>query len=182
MATWCNEMTYLNRPWLKAGGEGDDRGWDGWMASLTRWTWGWTSSGSWLWTGRPGLLQSMGSQNQTQLSNWTENIAIKIVSKSQQKRAKHKNKMRYNPQRINTMTINTYLSMIMLNVNGLNDPTKTHRVAKWIKTSKWMPSPQETQFKSKDTHKLQGKRRKVFHENKHKNKDGMSYLKKIIRL
>ena len=45
---------------LKAGGEGDDRGWDGWMASLTRWTW--ASSGDWLWTGKPGVLQSMGLQ------------------------------------------------------------------------------------------------------------------------
>ena len=47
---------------LKVGGEGDDRGWDGWMASLTRWTWVWVNSGSWWWTGRPGVLQFMGSQ------------------------------------------------------------------------------------------------------------------------
>ena len=56
----------LKRPWcwerLKAGGEGDNRGWDGWMASLTRWTWVWASSGSWWWTVRSGVLQSMGSQ------------------------------------------------------------------------------------------------------------------------
>ena len=45
-----------------AGGEGDDRGWDGWMASPTRWTWAWVNSRSWWWTGRPGMLQSMGSQ------------------------------------------------------------------------------------------------------------------------
>ena len=45
-----------------AGGERDDRGWDGWMASLTRWTWVWVNSGSWWWTGRPGMLQFMGSQ------------------------------------------------------------------------------------------------------------------------
>ena len=53
-----------NRCWerLKVGGEGDDRGWDGWMASPTRWTWVWASSGSWWWTGRPGLLQSTESQ------------------------------------------------------------------------------------------------------------------------
>ena len=60
------EMTYWKRPWcwerLKAGGEGDDRGWDGWMASLTWWTWVWASSRSWWWTGKPGILQSMGSQ------------------------------------------------------------------------------------------------------------------------
>ena len=49
------------RDW-ELGGEGDDRGWDGWMASLTRWTWVWVNSGSWWWTGRPGMLQFMGSQ------------------------------------------------------------------------------------------------------------------------
>ena len=42
--------------------EGDDRGWDGWMASLTRWAWVWADSGSWWWTGRPGVLQFMRSQ------------------------------------------------------------------------------------------------------------------------
>ena len=54
------------RPWcwarLKAGGEGDDRGWDGWMASPTLWTWVWASSRSWWWTRKLGVLQSMGSQ------------------------------------------------------------------------------------------------------------------------
>ena len=66
LATWCKELTHLKRPWcwerLRAGGEGDDRGWDSWMASSTRWTWVCVSSGSWWWTGRPGVLQSMGSQ------------------------------------------------------------------------------------------------------------------------
>ena len=57
---------------LGAGGEGDDRGWDGWMASLTRWSWVWVNARSWWWTGRPGVLQLMGSQSQTRLSNWTE--------------------------------------------------------------------------------------------------------------
>ena len=47
-------------------------GWDGWMASLTRWTWVWVNSGSWWWTGRPGVLWFMGSQSRTWLSNWTE--------------------------------------------------------------------------------------------------------------
>ena len=59
-------MTHWKRPWfrerLKAGGEGDDRRWDGWMVSLTPWTWVWVSSGSWWWTGKPGVLQSMGLQ------------------------------------------------------------------------------------------------------------------------
>ena len=66
LATWCDELTHWRRPWcwerLKAGGEGDDRGWDGCMASPTRWTWVWVSSGTWWWTGRPGVLPSMGSQ------------------------------------------------------------------------------------------------------------------------
>ena len=65
LATWC-ELTHWKRPWfwgrLKVGGEGDDRGWDGWMASLTRWIWVWASSRSWWWTGRLGMLPSMGSQ------------------------------------------------------------------------------------------------------------------------
>ena len=59
-------MTHLKRPWcwesLKTGGEGDDRGWDGWMASPTQWTWVWASPGSWWWMGRPSVLQSMVSQ------------------------------------------------------------------------------------------------------------------------
>ena len=56
----------LERPWswgrLKTGKEGDDRGWDGWMASPTPWTWIWANSGIWGRTGKPGMLQSMGSQ------------------------------------------------------------------------------------------------------------------------
>ena len=66
LATWCKKQTHWKRPWcwerLKAGGEGDDRGWHGWIASLTRWTWFWASSGNWWWTGKPGVLQFMGSQ------------------------------------------------------------------------------------------------------------------------
>ena len=53
--TWCWER-------LRAWGEGDDRGWDGWMTSLTWWTWVWVNSGSWWWTGRPDVLRFMGSQ------------------------------------------------------------------------------------------------------------------------
>ena len=61
-----HRATHWKRPWcwerLKAGGEGVDRGWDGWMASLTGWTWVWANSRSWWWTRKPGMLQSMGSQ------------------------------------------------------------------------------------------------------------------------
>ena len=66
LGTCCEELTSLKRPWcweqLKVGEEGVDRGWDGWMASLTQWTWVWVDSGSWWWTGRPGVLHSRGLQ------------------------------------------------------------------------------------------------------------------------
>ena len=66
LATWCKELAYWESPWcwkgLKAGGEGDYREWDGWMASPTGWTWVSASSRSWWWTGRPGVLQFMVSK------------------------------------------------------------------------------------------------------------------------
>ena len=74
------ELTHWKRLWcwegLGAGGKGDDRGWDGWMASPTRWTWVWVNSGSWWWTGRPGMLRFIESQRvrhdwATEL-NWTK--------------------------------------------------------------------------------------------------------------
>ena len=80
LATWCGELTHWKRPWcwerLRAGEEGDDRGWDGWTALLTQWTWVWASFGSCWWTGKPGVLQSMGLQRvghdwATEL-NWTD--------------------------------------------------------------------------------------------------------------
>ena len=86
LSTWCEELTHLKRPWcwerLKVGGKGDDRGWDGWMGSLTPWAWVWVNSWSWWWTGRPGVLRSMGLQRVgndwvTEL-NWTdEQIGLK---------------------------------------------------------------------------------------------------------
>ena len=66
LATSCKELIHWKGLWcwegLGAGGEGDDRGWDSWMASPIQWTWVWVNSGSWWWTGRPGMLQSMRSQ------------------------------------------------------------------------------------------------------------------------
>ena len=66
LATWCEELTHLKRSWcwerLRVGGEGDNRGWDGWMASPTQWTWVWVDSGSWWWTGRPDVLWFVGLQ------------------------------------------------------------------------------------------------------------------------
>ena len=75
---WPPEPTHWTRLWcwerLKARGDGDDIGWDGWMASATQWTWVWTSSRSWWWTGKPGVLQSMGLQRVTTTKrlNWID--------------------------------------------------------------------------------------------------------------
>ena len=88
--TWCEELTHLKRPWcwerLKVGGEGDDGGWDGWMTSPTQQTWVWVNSGSWWWTGRPGMLQSMGWQRvrhdwATEL-NWDLHTVYNIFTNS----------------------------------------------------------------------------------------------------
>ena len=82
LATSCKELTHWKRLWcwegLRAGGEGDDRGWDGWMASPTRWTRVWVNSRSLWWIGRPSVLRFMGSQRvrhdwATEL-NWTEHV------------------------------------------------------------------------------------------------------------
>ena len=77
LATWCEELIW--RPWfwerLRVGGECGDRGWDGWMASLTQWTWVWVNSGSWWWTGRPGVLQSVGLQRVGH--DWTTSLNLK---------------------------------------------------------------------------------------------------------
>ena len=79
------ELTHWKRLWcwegLVAGGEGDNREWDGWMASRIWWTWVWVNSRRWWWTGRPGVLQFMGSQRvghdwATEL-NWTELIDLR---------------------------------------------------------------------------------------------------------
>ena len=68
-------MTHGERPWswerARAGGEGDSRGWDGWMASPTRWTWAWANYGRYCSTGRPGVLQPVGSQSQTRPGDCT---------------------------------------------------------------------------------------------------------------
>ena len=96
LAIWCEELTHLKRPWccewLKVGGEGEDRRWDGWMTLPTQWTWVCVSSGSWWWTWKPGILESMGSQRFGQYwvtdLNWTESSEcmlpkddVEIVSK-----------------------------------------------------------------------------------------------------
>ena len=82
LAIWCEELTHLKRPWcwerLRAGGEEDDRGWDGWMASPTQWTWDWVDSRSWWWTGRPVVLWFTRLQSQMWLSDWTELKSLRL--------------------------------------------------------------------------------------------------------
>ena len=88
LATWCEELTHLKRPWcwerLRAGGEGDDSGWDSWMASPTQWTWVWVNSGSWWWTGRPDVLWFMGSQlsYRTELNWWMWKRTVEKLAKN----------------------------------------------------------------------------------------------------
>ena len=81
LATWCQEPTHWKRPWcwerVRARGEGGGRGWDGWMTSLTRWTWVGACSGRQWRTEEPGVLQSLGLQSQTHPSDWTTNLYFK---------------------------------------------------------------------------------------------------------
>ena len=84
LAIWYEELIHWKKTMMlgkiEAGGQGNDRGWNGWMASLTRWTWVWVKSRSWWWTGKPGVLKSMGSQRvrhgwATEL-NWETNTTF----------------------------------------------------------------------------------------------------------
>ena len=92
LATWCEELTHWKRPWcwerLKVGGEADDGGRDGWMASPTQWTWVWVNSRSWWWTGRPGVLQSTGLQRVRH--NWVTKL-ITLVPKPDKDNTKKEN-------------------------------------------------------------------------------------------
>ena len=82
LAISCEELTQWKRLWcwegLGAGGEGDDRGWDGWMASLTRWMWVWVNSRSWWWTGSLACCNSWGHKelDMTEWLNWTELMGL----------------------------------------------------------------------------------------------------------
>ena len=89
LATWCEGLTHLKRPWcwerLKAGGEGDDRGWDGWMAPLNQWTWVWVDLGVGDGQGGPACCDSWGRKESdtTERLNWTVgvfNISLKATT------------------------------------------------------------------------------------------------------
>ena len=84
LTIWCKELTHLKRPWcrewLKAGGEGDGRGWDGWMASRTQWTWVWVHSGRWWWKGAWCAALHGVAESRTQLSDRTEIQSVERLS------------------------------------------------------------------------------------------------------
>ena len=110
LATSCEELTHWNRLWfwerLGAGGERDDRGWDSWIASPTRWMWVWVNSGSWWWTGRPAVLRFMGSQRvrydwMTEL-NWLTHINM-------DKNHRHSVELKTNKQKDYVLSYSIYI-------------------------------------------------------------------------
>ena len=131
LATWCEELTHWKRPWrgegLGAGGEGDDRGWDGWMASPTQWTEVWVDSGSWWWTGRPGVLWFMGSQRVrhdwvTEL-NWNaQEIFVAWMDHNGEER---------NPCSLSTYYVGFYAEMFMSVTLLRGDTPASLGVRKW---------------------------------------------------
>ena len=140
LATSCEELTHWKRPWcwegLGAGGEGDNRGWDGWMASPTRWTWVWVNSGSWWWTGRPGVLRFTGSQRAghdwaTEL-NWTDDPEILLLGiYSEETNLKRYMHPCVNSQNMETtlMSINRWTDKEVVHINNgiLLQPLKTKK-------------------------------------------------------
>ena len=145
MATWCKELTHWKTPWcwerLKVGGDKNDRGWDGWMASLTQWTWVWVNSGS-RWWGGPVHCSSWGRKESdtTEWLNWTEKcillawlvIANKEIKCNQQKVLRYfkrwhkmrgkRAKNRWEKWKANSKITDFILtiSLISSNTNGLN--------------------------------------------------------------
>ena len=84
LPTWCEELTHWKRLWcwerLRARGEGDDRGWDYWMASSNQWTWVWVDSRSWWWTRRPGVLWFMGwGRKESEMTEWLNRTELNVI-------------------------------------------------------------------------------------------------------
>ena len=126
LATWCEELTHWKRPWCwerwKAGGEGDDRGWDSWMASPTWWAWVWASSRSWWWTGKPGVLQSMGSQRVGQ--DWATELKWII-------RIREFNKMQHTKSVKNCLCY-TQMTWASLVSQLIKNPSVTQEIPIWF--------------------------------------------------
>ena len=113
LATSWEELTHWKKPWcwegLGAGGVRDDRGWDGWMASLTQWAWVWVNSRSWWWTGRPGMLRFMESQRgghdwATEL-NWLKSLKIATIQRNRESCLKTKTWNRHYHQKASSFSI-----------------------------------------------------------------------------
>ena len=124
----CEELTHWKRLWcwegLGAEGKGDNRGWDGWMAPQTRWTWVWVNSGSWWWTGGPGVLRFMGSQSWTWLRDWTE-LRVVIAFLPRRKRLliswlQSPFAMVLKPKKIKSVTVSIFSPSICPEVMGPN--------------------------------------------------------------
>ena len=135
---------------LGAGGKGDDRGWDGWMASPTQWTWVWVNSGSWWWTGRPGVLQFMWSQRVrhhwvTEL-NWTELRDDRMVTKGHEGNfGSDRTIISWNVKKIPQRSIYTqYLQYCIIFI----DISRLHSASLVAQTVKHLPAMQETQVQS----------------------------------
>ena len=96
LATWCEELTHLKRPWcwerLRAGGEGDDRRWDGWMASLTQWTWVWVSSGDGEGQGSLACCSLWGCR-ESDMTEWLNNNFSKWVTQTIGKLCQHEHSL-----------------------------------------------------------------------------------------
>ena len=132
----CEELTHLKRPWfwsrLKVGGEGDDRGWDGYMASPTQHTWVLVNSGSWWWTGRPGMLKPMGSwrvgHNWVAELNWSE---VKESHSSQEKHSDPTGSQRTSWRVLGVVTVSLWLMFLLVRgnlelANALTSPCYHH--------------------------------------------------------
>jgi len=119
-------LTHWKRLWcwegLGAGREGDNRGWDGWMASPTRWTCVWVNSGSWWWTGRPGVLRFMGSQSQTWLSDWIEvNWCINFLTPYTKINSKWIKDLNVRPETIKCLEENIGRTLFNINCSKIFD-------------------------------------------------------------
>ena len=156
LATWCEELTHLKRPWcwerLRAGRKGDDRGWDGWMASPTQWTWVWVDSEIWWWTGRPGMRRFLGSQRVghdwvTEL-NWTEGVEKNWPHFSNENISRP-------PRSINLRSVNQYYSLIVNNGN-LQLIWLGQIIAGSYRRRKWQPTPVLLPGKSRGRRSLVG--------------------------
>ena len=113
---------------IGAGGEGDDRGWHGWMASPTRWTWVWVNSWCWWWTGRPGMLQFMGSQRVRH--DWA--IELNQTERCTCKRKSKRNQTRWTDNKSNLYLLSAYpMSRLCISLFKIQDLKHQNCLHRW---------------------------------------------------